>query len=312
MASTESMAPMIQGVIWVITAFSLIMANVRFYIKWKYRGKLWFDDYILLSAAHRHVPAGPVGGRPSLDYARADQLCDHATPVGDDQREAICVVCDSLAGGGGHTSRHSPFRLVYTLRENLRPFYPWNLHWPGRGTRLRPVEKVGASLAMSLGILSGVVTIVKATYTNQIVDNDWTYSSADLFIWNVVEPASVIIAASLPNLRVFVIKNSRHLKASIRIGSSSALGMRGRSRRTDDVSLENVHNTIKAISAGTDRRRGEGRTWITSRERGDGESEKSIYYATGDLPRLAIVQTSTFAVEYPEEPSPTLSPRKDR
>ena len=76
----------------------------------------------------------------------------------------------------------------------------------------------------------------------------------------------------------------------------------------------NTRVLVKVISAGTDRRRGEGRAWITSRERGDGESEKSIYYnyATGDLPRLAIVQTSTFAVEYPEEPSPVVSPRKDR
>ena len=42
---------MVQGIIWAITALSLLIANVRFYIKWKYRGKLWYDDYILLGAA---------------------------------------------------------------------------------------------------------------------------------------------------------------------------------------------------------------------------------------------------------------------
>ncbi|KAK5627408.1 hypothetical protein RRF57_003123 [Xylaria bambusicola] len=216
---------------------------------------------------------------------------------------------------------------------------------------LRRVEKLGASLAMSLGILppanptrSGVVTIVKATYIDQIRSNDFTYSSADLTIWNVVESASIIMAASIPNLRVFVLKNSRHLKSSFRIGSSNGLDIRGRSRKTDEISLENIHRTsthsriphvlwqslppymslcflkyhnpllgiVKVISGGADRRRGEGRTWVTSRERGDGDSEKGIYYATRALPRLAIMQKTTYAVEYLEEPSPTLSPLKDR
>ncbi len=110
---------------------------------------------------------------------------------------------------------------------------------------------------------SGVVTIVKATYTTQITDYDFTCklifwlalprdlgtnyyvedSSADLAIWNMIEPASVIIAASLPNLRVFIVKNSANLKASLRIGSNSRLSSRGKSRRTHDIYLENVQST---------------------------------------------------------------------
>ncbi|RWA08761.1 hypothetical protein EKO27_g6337 [Xylaria grammica] len=167
--------------------------------------------------------------------------------------------------------------------------------------QLRRVEKLGASLAMSLGVLSGVVTLVKASYTTRITDMDWTYSSIDLTMWNIVEPASVIIAASVPNLRVFALKNSKNLKESLKFGSGTRLGSRGKSRKADDIYLDNVQSTIKAISAGTDKRRGEGKAWITSREAVDDDSAKSILHEAMELPASGIVQTSTFTIEYPEE-----------
>ncbi|KAF2970066.1 hypothetical protein GQX73_g3504 [Xylaria multiplex] len=175
--------------------------------------------------------------------------------------------------------------------------------------QLRRVEKLGASLAMSLGLLSGVITLVKTSYTTRIVDRDWTYSSIDLTIWNVVEPGSVIIAASVPNLRVFFVNKSKNLKASLRLGSNTRLGSRRTAQKTDDIYLDNVQDTIKAISAGTDKRRGEGKAWITAREHSDGDSVKSILHDARDLPASGIVQTSTFAIEYPEETH--LSPTRD-
>ncbi|KAI8623826.1 hypothetical protein F5Y19DRAFT_347562 [Xylariaceae sp. FL1651] len=126
-------------------------------------------------------------------------------------------------------------------------------------------------------------------------------TSKNLAIWNMVEPGSVIIAASIPNLRVFVLKNKANLKATFRLGSGTLQGTRGRSQEYDDIHLDKVQSTMKAISAGTDRRRGEVKAWITSK--GDDGSEKSILHET--LPALGIVQTSTFTVEYPDETHPT-------
>ncbi|KAI0517650.1 hypothetical protein F5B22DRAFT_645832 [Xylaria bambusicola] len=372
MAGTDSMAPRIQGVVWVITAMALITANVRFYIKWKYRGKLWYDDYILVAAViFLLANVGLFQKTVSLGYGNhfADIIDDNPLNI-----RTIVMYLQILSALIRLSTTSARISFATTLLQ-LVNYYEKRFVWfsiitlaavampavifpfvscipyekifdpsiPGTCTgdavslgyfifeaaytsfidfalvvlpwrvlsriQLRRVEKLGASLAMSLGILSGVVTIVKATYTEQIRDDDFTYSSADLTIWNVVEPASIIMAASIPNLRVFVLKNSRHLKPGLKIGSSSGLDIRGRSRKTDELSLENVHNAMGMISAGTDRRRGDGRTWVTSR---DGDSAKSNYYASRALPRLAIMQTSTFAVEYLEEPSPTLSPLKDR
>lgn len=117
----------------------------------------------------------------------------------------------------------------------------------------------------------------------------------------MVEPASVIIAASLPNLRVFIAKSTANLRASLRLGSNTRLGTPRKWHKTDDIYMDNVQKTMRAISAGTDRRRGEATTWITSKTQGDGESEKSILGDARALPSSGIVQTSTFAVEYPEE-----------
>ncbi|KAI1419106.1 hypothetical protein F5Y12DRAFT_779631 [Xylaria sp. FL1777] len=369
MAATDTTAPLVQGFAWVITALSLLAVNLRLYIKWKYRGKLWYDDYILVASVvflvtnaslvqrtvdlgfgrhieeiaaekpqnirailmHLQVLSGVV--RISTTLARisfATTLLRLA-----DEREKRFVWCaittlpavaipsiifpfvacipydkifdPSVSGtciDGGVSIGYFYFEAAYTsFIDFALVVVPWRIL---SRLQLRRVEKLGASFAMSLGVLSGVVTIVKAAYTTQIRDPDFTYSSTALAIWNMVEPASVIIATSLPNLRVFIVKNSQHLKASFRIGSTSRLGSGGKPRKIDDIYMENVQSTMKAISAGTDRRRGEGTAWITSRERGDDGSEKNI------LPRAGIVQTSTFAVEYPEETDPAASTHKSR
>ncbi len=50
MAATDTMAPLIQGLTWAITIVSLLVVSVRVYIKWKYLGKLRYDDYILMAS----------------------------------------------------------------------------------------------------------------------------------------------------------------------------------------------------------------------------------------------------------------------
>lgn len=48
MAAVNTMAPLLQGLIWTITALSLLFLGTRLYIKWNYRGQLWYDDYALV------------------------------------------------------------------------------------------------------------------------------------------------------------------------------------------------------------------------------------------------------------------------
>ncbi|KAI0491101.1 hypothetical protein F4859DRAFT_520666, partial [Xylaria cf. heliscus] len=362
MAATDTTAPLIQGAVWSITGLSLFFCSLRLYIKWKYRGKLWYDDYTLVaSMAFLLTNAGLVQKTTAIGYGKHIEEIITTMPR---ELRWIVTYLQILSGvirlstnlarisfaitllqlSGTREKQFIWFAiatlLAVTIPAIILPFascipyekifdpsipgtcidegvsvgyfvfeggytslvdfslviLPWRIL---SRLQIRRVEKLGASFALSLGVLSGVVTIVKVIYTYQITDHDFTYSSADLTIWNIVEPASVIIAASLPNLRVFIAKSTANLKASLRGGSDTRLETLRKSQKTNDVYTEHVQNTLRAISAGTDKRRGEAMTWITSKPPGDGESEKSILCEL--LPSSGIMQTSTFAIEYPEE-----------
>ncbi|KAI1753334.1 hypothetical protein F4782DRAFT_90539 [Xylaria castorea] len=367
MAATDSMAPLIQGLVWTITGISMLFFSLRLYIKWKYRGKLWYDDYLLIaSMAFLLVNAGLIQKIIALGYGKhieeiiatmprelrwiityiqilsgVVRLSTNLARVSfavtllqlSNTREkqfvwfaittllavttpaiilpfVSCRPYDKIFDpdipgtciGRGVSVGYFIFEGAYTsLVDFSLVILPWRIL---SRVQIRRVEKLGACVAMSLGVLSGVVTIVKVIYTNQIIDFDFTYSSADLTIWNMVEPASVIIAATLPNLRVFIAKNTANLRGAFRLGSNTQLGTLRKSQKTDDVDMDKVQNTMKAISAGTDKRRGEATAWITAKAQGDGDSERSILRDVRALPKSGIVQTNTFAVEYREAVHP--------
>ncbi|GAW19025.1 hypothetical protein ANO14919_085090 [Xylariales sp. No.14919] len=364
MAATDTHAPLIEGFVWGITGLCILFVSLRLYIKSKYRGILWWDDYTLIASMvlvivnaslvqkivmlgyGNHVvdilEASPINFKEILIYlqvisglvrlstnvARVSFAATLLQLSNKKERRFVWFAITTLLAvttpaiifpfvscrpyarifdpsvpgtciNGRVSIDYFIFEGAYTAFIDFALVaLPWRIL---SKLQLRRVEKLGASLAMSLGVLSGVVTLVKASYTTRITDMDWTYSSIDLTMWNIVEPASVIIAASVPNLRVFALKNSKNLKASLKFGSGTRLGSRGKSRKVDDIYLDNVQSTIKAISAGTDKRRGEGKAWITSREAVDDDSAKSILHEAMELPASGIVQTSTFTIEYPEE-----------
>ncbi|GAP91741.1 hypothetical protein SAMD00023353_7400420 [Rosellinia necatrix] len=371
MAATDTTAPLIQGLAWTITALSLWFCILRLFIKWKYRGKLWYDDYTLAaSMAFLLVNTGLIQSITALGYgkhvkdivATAPQnirrivmhlqflsgvvrLSTNLARVSfgitllqlSNEREKLfvwfaittllavttpaiilpfvsCIPYDKIFDptipgtciNEGVSIGYFVFEGAWTsLVDFSLVALPWRVL---SRLQIRRVEKLGASIAMSLGVLSGVVTIIRTIHTNQIIDEDWTYTSAGLTIWNMVEPAAVIIAASLPNLRVFIVKNTANLKAGIKAGSKTRLcsrgKCRGKCRKADEIYLDKVQSTMKAISAGSATGRGEATAWITSRATGDDDSEKSILHNAGAIPSTGIVQTNTFAVEYPEETRP--------
>lgn len=77
---------------------------------------------------------------------------------------------------------------------------PWKVIW---SLQLDTREKFGVSIAMSMGVLSGVCAIVKGVYLVQLRQQDFFYNGKDVTIWTAVETATAITAASLPVLRAF-------------------------------------------------------------------------------------------------------------
>ncbi|KAK4445194.1 hypothetical protein QBC34DRAFT_307414 [Podospora aff. communis PSN243] len=90
---------------------------------------------------------------------------------------------------------------------------PWKLLM---GLQMRRAEKIGAATAMSMGILAGIAAVVKTVNVPKLYGSD-IYDSAQLMIWDTVEAAITIVAASIPVLRVLL----KTISTSMRKGSSN-------------------------------------------------------------------------------------------
>ncbi|KAL6706705.1 hypothetical protein ACN47E_005247 [Coniothyrium glycines] len=155
---------------------------------------------------------------------------------------------------------------------------PWKLIW---GLQLKFREKIGVSIAMSLGILAGVCAIVKGLYLNQLASQDFSYDGKDVSIWTVVETATAIIAASIPILRVFFKEAVSSYASSRGGGGGAAAQSHTRSAKTIHLSRLNRSQTsshtatVQAI--GKDKNGG----WTTLEPAdedgsGDGASQRGI------------------------------------
>ncbi|KAK0629553.1 hypothetical protein B0T17DRAFT_589293 [Bombardia bombarda] len=97
----------------------------------------------------------------------------------------------------------------------------WNLQMKTR-------EKVGVIVAMSLGLVAGVIGIYKSTTIPNVArDSDFTFGTAIVLIWLVAEFTATVMAASIPFFRPLVRKFSS--KGTSR-KESSGYGMTNRSR----------------------------------------------------------------------------------
>lgn len=67
-------------------------------------------------------------------------------------------------------------------------------------------EKFGVAIAMSMGLIAGATSIVKAVTVPSLGSaRDITFVAAPLHIWSIVEPSVTIIAASIPLLRILLV-----------------------------------------------------------------------------------------------------------
>ncbi|KAI4643034.1 hypothetical protein J4E93_007103 [Alternaria ventricosa] len=77
---------------------------------------------------------------------------------------------------------------------------PWKVLW---NLQMRTAEKIGVGLAMSLGILAGVTSILRARYVEQLQTQDLSYQAYKSVIWSTADTAMTVVATSIPVLRVF-------------------------------------------------------------------------------------------------------------
>ncbi|TDZ34325.1 hypothetical protein C8035_v010729 [Colletotrichum spinosum] len=90
------------------------------------------------------------------------------------------------------------------------------------GLTLSKKEKIGVSVALSMGVLAGLAAFVKASYMRSVNDTtgDFSHGGAELTVWGAAETAITIMAATLPVLRVLLrdtAVKSRYLPEAIKM-----------------------------------------------------------------------------------------------
>ncbi|RAQ72755.1 hypothetical protein COH20_005094 [Aspergillus flavus] len=97
------------------------------------------------------------------------------------------------------------------LTDLILSVYPSYIFW---NLKLRLRVKISLVILLSLGLLSMVAAIMKATYLEQII----TYGSTAT-CWAMIESYLVIITASIPCLRSFIVSSARQLFVSDHSGT---------------------------------------------------------------------------------------------
>ncbi|KAF3032715.1 hypothetical protein E8E12_002246 [Didymella heteroderae] len=114
---------------------------------------------------------------------------------------------------------------------------PWKIIW---GLQMRTAEKIGVCIAMSLGILAGVTSIIRSTYIQKLTVQDVSFESYKAIIWAVAECAMTIVATSIPVLRV-VFKQAFNSAIAGYTGQSKA--SKSRTNPSNAASLQNRMST---------------------------------------------------------------------
>ncbi|KAH8745295.1 hypothetical protein F5883DRAFT_439124 [Diaporthe sp. PMI_573] len=70
--------------------------------------------------------------------------------------------------------------------------------------QMRTKDKVGVAVAMSLGFVSGATGLAKTANVLLMAQADFTYEVTNLIVWTAAEISSLIMAASVPFIRLFV------------------------------------------------------------------------------------------------------------
>ncbi|GJC85466.1 hypothetical protein ColLi_08304 [Colletotrichum liriopes] len=134
---------------------------------------------------------------------------------------------------------------------------PWPIIW---GLGMKRHERIGVAIAMSLGIIAGLVGVIKVVKIVTIAEGaDIPYRLSLLFIWGQAEPNVTIVASSIPVLRVLFSEmygKSRssgtggYMKSNKQSGLPSEIGMNTleEGRR---IEQETSRNILRAMGPST-------------------------------------------------------------
>ncbi|EMD58598.1 hypothetical protein COCSADRAFT_103379 [Bipolaris sorokiniana ND90Pr] len=135
---------------------------------------------------------------------------------------------------------------------------PWKIIW---NLQMRPAEKIGVCIAMSLGVLAGVTAILRARYVELLTKLDLSYDATNTVIWSSAESSMAIVATSIPVLRVFFrqavtsVINSYQNSSRERRFKSQASNLSGMNSTAHASKLGSKNIKIEATGSSSNKRR---------------------------------------------------------
>ncbi|KAK3988442.1 hypothetical protein QBC44DRAFT_371097 [Cladorrhinum sp. PSN332] len=179
----------ITAIAWSKTAFAITM--LRFVNGWTKWG-VWF---IIVSM---NVALGLSAMIPWLLCDPVNKLWDSSVQGGSCRPFTVSVVLAYVSGA---------YSAVCDL---VLALLPWVIL---SGLHMRPKEKLGVGIAMSMGIVAAIMATVKTVSLNKLSSTD-SYDTAQLNIYDTAEISVTIMAASIPAMRVLL----NDLRSSARSG----------------------------------------------------------------------------------------------
>ncbi|KAJ5986390.1 hypothetical protein N7451_010755 [Penicillium sp. IBT 35674x] len=113
---------------------------------------------------------------------------------------------------------------------------PWLIIWK---LEMKKREKVGIALAMSMGIFAAVTCFIKTTkLVNVAMVQDFTYFCSSIAIWASAETGLTIFAASIPALRILIVRIRSSYQESEGNEGSYPLSNKSGIETTQEVTIE--------------------------------------------------------------------------
>ncbi|KAH7035774.1 uncharacterized protein B0I36DRAFT_96709 [Microdochium trichocladiopsis] len=160
-----------------------------------------------------------------------------------------------------HSVRYGTIQGVYSaITDFTLALLPWKILW---ALQMRPIEKVGVGIAMSLGMAAGAMAILRSMALYKLSSIDVSYDGVVSTMWATIELSVTIVAACIPVLRAFVKEQVSTIRTGLSKNSrlkSTARGTAGNSRAGGSTAYQ-----LTRMSGRFDAHKN-GRQWFTVAE----------------------------------------------
>ncbi|QKX64296.1 uncharacterized protein TRUGW13939_11470 [Talaromyces rugulosus] len=170
--------------------------------------------------------------------------------------------------------------------------YPATVLWK---LQMNRKKKIGLSITLGLGVIACGVSIVKATRLTGLLDkSDYTYSSAEIFLWTSIEANTIIQGACVPTIAPLVesVLGRRILYSHYAGRSSSYLGAGSGARKGS----YNTGSSARKPSIPTSQKWPSATASNSHNRMSDIESQRSI--CDDEIPLANITRKDEFSIQY--------------